>query len=92
MLDPTWAAEYGDMAKMVAMEYANWQHPGDTPDVNSPDAISMPFLRTFEPWIGHSYAGGTGSGSGNNQESSSESIQGWLGLVLLGQAAQATRP
>ena len=74
------------MAKMVAMEYANWQHPGDAPDVNDPNAVSLPFLRTFEPWIGHSYAGGTGSGSGNNQESSSEAMQSWLGLVLLGQA------
>jgi hypothetical protein len=71
---------------MVAMQYANWLHPGDTPDLSDPNAISLPFLRTFEPWIGHSYAGGTGSGGGNNQESTSEAIQSWLGLVLLGQA------
>jgi hypothetical protein len=86
LLDPTWAAQYGAMAKMVAMQYANWLHPGDPPDVNDPNAISLPFLRTFEPWLGHSYAGGTGSGGGNNQESTSEAIQSWLGLVLLGQA------
>jgi endoglucanase Acf2 len=86
MLDPTWASQYGAMAKMVAMQYANWLHPGDPPDVNDPNASSLPFLRTFEPWIGHSYAGGTGSGGGNNQESTSEAIQSWLGLVLLGQA------
>jgi endoglucanase Acf2 len=86
LLDPTWASQYGAMAKMVAMQYANWLHPGDPPDVNDPNALSLPFLRTFEPWIGHSYAGGTGSGGGNNQESSSEAIQSWLGLVLLGQA------
>jgi endoglucanase Acf2 len=86
LLDPTWAAQYGAMAKMVAMQYANWLHPGDTPDLNDPNALSLPFLRTFDPWIGHSYAGGTGSGGGNNQESSSEAIQSWLGLVLLGQA------
>jgi endoglucanase Acf2 len=86
MLDPTWGAEYGGMAKMVAMQYANWLHPGDTPDVNDPNAISLPFLRTFDPWLGHSYAGGVSSGAGNNQESTSEAIQSWLGLVLLGQA------
>ncbi len=86
MLDPTWALEYGAMAKMVAMEYANWVHPGGTPDLTDPNAMSLPFLRTFEPWVGHSYAGGTGSGAGNNQESSSEAMQSWLGLVLLGQA------
>jgi hypothetical protein len=71
---------------MVAMQYANWSHPGDPPVLSDPNATSLPFLRTFEPWIGHSYAGGTGSGGGNNQESSSEAIQSWLGLVLLGQA------
>jgi endoglucanase Acf2 len=86
LLDPAWGAQYGAMAKMVAMQYANWLHPGDPPDVNDPNAISLPFLRTFEPWLGHSYAGGTGSSGGNNQESSSEAIQSWLGLVLLGQA------
>jgi endoglucanase Acf2 len=86
MLDPAWAAQYGSMAKMVAMQYANWLHPGDTPDLTDPNAESLPFLRTFEPWVGHSYAGGTGSGGGNNQESSSEAIQSWLGIVLLGQA------
>ncbi len=86
LLDPTWASQYGAMAEMVAMEYANWLHPGDTPDVNDAAAGSLPFLRTFEPWIGHSYAGGTGSGGGNNEESSSEAIQSWVGMVLLGQA------
>jgi len=80
-LDPTWAAQYGQMAKMIAMEYANWNRAD-----NSTDAGSLPYLRTFEPWIGHSYAGGTGDARGNNEESSSESIQSWLGLVLLGQA------
>ncbi len=87
MLDPTWGAQYGAMAKMVAMQYANWLHPGDAAaaGLNS-DATSLPFLRTFEPWIGHSYAGGTGSYNGNNQESTSEAIQSWLGLILLGQA------
>ena len=87
LLDPTWASQYGAMAKMVAMQYANWLHTGDAGTASlSPDAASLPFLRTFEPWIGHSYAGGTGSYNGNNQESTSEAIQSWLGLVLLGQA------
>jgi endoglucanase Acf2 len=86
MLNPTWASEYGQMAKMVAMQYANWLHPGDAPDVTDPNATSLPFLRTFEPWVGHSYAGGTSSAGGNNEESSSEAIQSWLGIALLGQA------
>ena len=86
LLNPAWAAQYGSMAKMVAMQYADWQHPGDVPELNDPDAIDLPFLRTFEPWVGHSYAGGTSSPGGNNEESSSEAIQSWLGIVLLGQA------
>jgi endoglucanase Acf2 len=76
MLDPTWASQYGAMATMVAQEYANWDR-SDT---------QFPFLRTFDAWTGHSYAGGLGSSRGNNQESTSEAIQSWLGLVILGQA------
>ena len=76
MLDPSWASSFGEMAKRVAKQYANW----DRSDTN------FPYLRTFEPWVGHSYAGGTGDARGNNQESTSEAIQSWLGLALLGQA------
>ncbi|GHC03505.1 hypothetical protein GCM10007047_20130 [Cerasicoccus arenae] len=74
--DPQFLADYGEMVKLVAKQYANW----DRTDTN------FPFLRTFDPWHGHSYAGGTSAGNGNNQESSSESIQSWCGLFLLGQA------
>lgn len=76
MLDQTFLPQYGDMAKLIAKEYANW----DRTDTR------VPYFRTFDPWIGHSYAGGTSSGSGNNQESSSESMQSWMGLFLLGDA------
>ncbi|MCB9850015.1 MAG: Ig-like domain-containing protein [Phycisphaerales bacterium] len=74
MCDPDFLADYGAMAKLVAKEYANW-------DRNDPD---FPFLRTFDPWNGHSYAGGLSSPGGNNQESSSEAMQSWAGLFLLG--------
>ncbi|WP_309400394.1 discoidin domain-containing protein [Cerasicoccus maritimus] len=74
--DPQFLADYGDMAKLVAKQYANW-------DRNDTD---FPFFRTFDLWHGHSYAGGTSAGNGNNQESSSESIQSWCGLFLLGEA------
>ena len=72
--DPAFRDGYGAMAKLVAKQYANWDRK-DT---------AFPFLRTFEPWTGHSYAGGESSGDGNNQESSSESMQSWGGLCLLG--------
>ena len=44
----------------------------------------QPFLRTFDAWAGHSWAGGFSSPGGKNQESSSEAIQSWGGLFLLG--------
>ena len=74
MLDPQFLQDYGGMAKLVAKQYANW----DRNDKN------FPFLRTFDPWGGHSYAGGTSSGNGNNQESTSEAMQSWTGIFLLG--------
>ncbi|WP_203668712.1 discoidin domain-containing protein [Cellulomonas pakistanensis] len=76
MEDPEWAAGYGEIAGMVADQYGNG-------DRSNPD---YPYLRTFDVWAGHSYAGGFSSPGGNNQESSSEAIQSWAGLYLLGVA------
>lgn len=75
-LDPTFAADYGPMARLVAKEYANW----DRTDRR------FPFLRTFDAWRGHSWADGDGFPNGNNQESTSEAVQSWAGLILLGEA------
>lgn len=74
-VDPAFRDGYGEMARRVAREYANWDR----------DSADFPFLRTFDLWAGHSYAGGLSSPGGNNQESSSEAIQSWAGLFLLGQ-------
>lgn len=76
-LDPAWAKRYQDVAIQVARHYANW-------DRSDPD---FPFLRTFSPWVGHSYAGGgSNPQDGNNQESTSEAMMSWAGLFLLGAA------
>lgn len=46
-----------------------------------------PFLRYFSTYEGHSWASGHANfGDGNNQESSSEAINAWAGLILYGQA------
>jgi endoglucanase Acf2 len=75
MYDQTFLQNYGPMARLVAKEYANW-------DRSDPD---FPFLRTFDIWSGHSQASGfPDSGRGGNQESSSEAVQSWGGLFLLG--------
>lgn len=79
MFDPEFKAGYGDMLRLIAKDYANWDR-SDT---------RFPFLRTLDPWVGHSYAGGLGdqgNSNGNGQESSSESMQGWGGVYLLGVA------
>ena len=77
--DPAFLTQYGDMAKLVAKEYANW----DRTDTR------FPFFRTFDPWEGHSWAnGGYGMNPpiGNNQESSSEAMMSWAGIIQLGLA------
>ena len=74
MEDRQFLADYGPMLRLVAKQYANWDR----------DDPRFPFLRTFDIWAGHSWAGGLGSPGGNNQESSSEAMQSWIGLYLLG--------
>lgn len=79
MEDPDFAAGYGEILRMIAKDYANY----DRHDTR------FPFLRTLDPWAGHSYAGGLGdhgNDNGNGQESSSEAMQGWGGVYMLGVA------
>lgn len=75
MVDDDFRVHYGDMMKLVARDYANYKR----------DSWAC-FLRMYDPWEGHSYAGGMGDGAGNGQESTSEAMQGWGGLYLLGVA------
>ena len=77
LVDSDFKDKYGEMLKLIAKDYANWDK----------DDKRFPFMRTFSPWSGHSYAGGLGNtGNGNGQESSSEAMQGWGGMYLLGEA------
>ena len=76
LFDEDFCRNYGEMLTLVAKDYANW-------DKSDKD---FPFFRTFDPWAGHSYAGGLGGWNGNGQESTSEAMQGWGGMYLLGVA------
>ena len=76
LVDRDFAQMFGPMLRLLAKDYANWKR----------DDPRFPFLRTFDPWAGHSFAGGMGDGNGNGQESSSEAMQGWGGMFLLGLA------
>lgn len=79
MEDKDFAAEYGELLTMIAKDYANWDR----------DDARFPFMRTLNPWSGHSWAGGLGdhgNDNGNGQESTSETMQSWGGIYLLGVA------
>jgi endoglucanase Acf2 len=76
--DPAWAAkeQWGGMIDLLVEDIA-------TTERASP---KFPFLRNFDPYEGHSWASGIGMGEmGNNQESSSEAINAWVGLILWGE-------
>jgi len=78
--DPTFAADFGEFATLIAKQYANW----DRSDKR------FPFFRAFDLWSGQSFASAKGNVSGDsaNQESSSEAMNAWAGLGLLGAALQ----
>lgn len=75
LVDDDFKAKYGDMVRLVARDYNNYKR----------DSWAC-FLRMMDPWAGHCYAGGMGDGAGNGQESTSESMQAWGGMYLLGVA------
>ena len=76
--DPAWAAKenWGAMVELLIADIATAQR----------GRADFPFLRNFDPYEGHSWASGVGLGEwGNNQESSSEAINAWAGLILWGE-------
>jgi endoglucanase Acf2 len=75
-LQPDFAASYGEMGRLVAKNYANY----DRKDTR------FPRFRTFDIWRGHSFADGKGFPDGNNQESTGEAVNSWAGMILLGEA------
>lgn len=76
MFDDEFSKKYSEMATLLAKDYANWDKNDNR----------FPFFRTFDAWAGHSYAGGLAGWGGNGQESTSEAMQSWGGLYMLGVA------
>lgn len=76
--DPVWAepSQWGGMVDLLIADIAN----------ASPEDTRFPLLRTFDPYEGHSWASGIATFfDGNNQESSSEAVYAWAGLILWGE-------
>lgn len=73
--DPDWASkkQWGAMVDLLIADIATAER----------SRTDFPFLRNFDMYEGHSWASGIGLGEfGNNQESSSEAINAWAGLIL----------
>ena len=78
-LDPAWAKKWDPMIRLLIRDIAS---------TDRKDAM-FPYLRCFDKYAGHSWASGDANfADGNNQESSSESLNAWYGMILYGEAAR----
>ncbi|UPM44561.1 glycosyl hydrolase [Halocatena salina] len=85
-MDDEWVSEYEGMVNLLIRDYANWERPDGTDPFGSlpKDAPkdAFPFMRNFDPYGGHSFAGGDAAAAdGNNQESSSEAVNAYAGMI-----------
>ncbi|MCF8260458.1 MAG: carbohydrate-binding protein [Melioribacteraceae bacterium] len=77
--DSTWASQsnWGGMVNLLIKDANNWDRSDER----------FPFLRTHDSYAGHSWAAGHGDfAEGNNQESSSESMNFASAVILWGEA------
>ncbi len=73
--DKQFLSDYGDMVETLIRDYAN---PSRTDS-------EYPWFRNFDPYEGHSWAGGYADNhSGNNQEAAGEALFGWVGQYMWG--------
>jgi len=74
--DPAWADTWGGMVELLIKDVANWSTREDS---------RFPRLRAYDPYAGHGWASGAQEfASGNNQESSSESLAMSTAMLLWG--------
>ncbi|WP_214482878.1 glycosyl hydrolase [Bacillus sp. SM2101] len=78
-VDKNWASnsQWGQMIELLIRDIANADRNDET----------FPFLRNFDMYAGHTWASGHAKFfDGNNNESSSEAMNAWAGLILWGEA------
>jgi endoglucanase Acf2 len=79
--DPSFITQYGPMVEMLIKDVANWER-----QIGGTDNNVFPYLRYFDAYEGHSWANGMADGlAGNDQESSSESINLASSIALWGE-------
>ncbi len=70
---PDFANDWGDMIELLIRDYMNPER----------DDELFPYMRNFDPFAGHGWAGGyADNNSGNNQESAGEALNSWVGAYL----------
>jgi endoglucanase Acf2 len=82
--NPAWGSneKWGGMVNKIVADIATDER----------GRADFPFLRNFDPYEGHSWASGDADfDAGNNQESSSEAVNAWAGLILWGEATRNDR-
>ena len=88
MYDPTWAAQnnWGGMINLLIKDVAD-ANRSDATDPTMP----FPYMRYYDLYAGHSWASGDSPfGDGNNEESSSESLNFASALIMWGSATGNT--
>lgn len=90
LYDKEWLDKYKDVVKQLVYDIAS-------PYRNQADCVTdcgnaYPYLRSFSPYEGHSWASGyEDERTGNNQESTSEAINAWAGIILFGELTGDTK-
>lgn len=74
---PAFAERHGDFIEILIRDYMN----------PARDDALFPYMRNYDVFAGHSWAGGyADNDGGNNQESASEALNSWVGAYLYAMA------
>lgn len=74
---PDFAEKHGDFIELLIRDYMNPSHEDEL----------FPYMRNYDVFAGHSWAGGyADNDGGNNQESAGEALNSWVGAYLYAMA------